>query len=100
MEIPSLDNLFLIVFLFLSTVRKVRVLPSLSFPIYLHKFNNEAGNHVDECKLRPDYVVLSDLEESEEETSENTAAVSPLRVHQVTSTKVFFCGIYVIYVFF
>ncbi|XP_063947485.1 vesicle-associated protein 1-2 isoform X2 [Daucus carota subsp. sativus] len=51
-------------------------------------FNNEAGNRVEEYKLKPDYNVRSESEESEEETSENTAAVSAgFSDYQITSTK-------------
>ncbi|XP_017255421.1 vesicle-associated protein 1-1-like [Daucus carota subsp. sativus] len=56
-------------------------------------FNKEAGNHVEECKLKVAYVSPPRppspvREESEEETSENTTAVSRgSSEHQITSAK-------------
>lgn len=42
----------------------------------MHKFDKDLGNHVEEYKLSADFVVPSELEDSEEETSENATAVS------------------------
>lgn len=53
----------------------------MPFIISMHKFDKEAGNHVEESKLRVSYVhprrpPSPVPEESEEETSENTNVVS------------------------
>ena len=53
----------------------------MPFILSVHKFNKEAGNHVEESKLRVSYVhprrpPSPVREESEEETSENMNVVS------------------------
>lgn len=65
----------------------------------MHKFNKETGNHVEESKLRVSYVhprrpPSPVREESEEETSENTTAVSSLSFTLFRmKTIVSFCGV-------